>query len=67
MANQKNINVSIMNLVMQVGQLAKQLQNSFVAFSTKVNCNAITTWSRLVIPNKVAEKKKDEAAKKEKD
>lgn len=56
-----------MNLVMQVGQLAKQLQNSFVAFSTKVNCNAITTWSRLVIPNKVAEKKKDEAAKKEKD
>ena len=67
MANQKNINVSIMNLVMQVGQLAKQLQKSIAAFSTKVNCNAITTWSRLVIPNKVAEKKKDEAAKKEKD
>lgn len=72
MANQKNINVFIKNVEIQVCQLAKQLHNSYVGFlattkeNPKVNCNAIMTRSGLVTPNRVLENKKDKAKKEEK-
>ena len=49
---------------MQVGELAKQLQNSFGGFlattkeNPKANCCAITTRSGLVILDRVEEKEK---------
>ena len=73
--NQKNIETSINNLEVQVGQLAKELsEHGSGSFSTntqvnpKEQCNLITTkWGTMVGLKDNGEKKNKEGVEKEKE